>query len=192
MDTREDEKSRRAALGLGAAAVGLAVFGGTVGAMQQWRQAVRDTTLHVNGHDHRIQVNPSTPLLYVLRNDLGLQGPRFGCGLSQCGACTVQLDGRPVRSCVTKVSDVAGRAVTTLEGLGSTSNPHPLQKAFIEQQAAQCGYCISGMIMEAEAFLRSTPKPTTAAIKTALDGHLCRCGTHYRIVKAVKAAAGTL
>jgi nicotinate dehydrogenase subunit A len=166
MDSREDEKSRRAALGLGAAAVGLAVFGGTVGAMQQWRQAVRDTTLHVNGHDHRIQVNPSTPLLYVLRNDLGLQGPRFGCG--------------------------AGRSVTTLEGLGSTSNPHPLQKAFIEQQAAQCGYCISGMIMEAEAFLRSTPKPTTAAIKTALDGHLCRCGTHYRIVKAVKAAAGTL
>jgi nicotinate dehydrogenase subunit A len=192
MNSSEGDKGRRAALGIGAAAVGLAVFGGTVGAMEQWRQAVRDTTLRVNGQDHRVHVDPSTPLLYVLRNDLGLQGPRFGCGMAQCGACTVQLEGRPVRSCVTKMSAVGGRAVTTLEGLGSTDKPHPLQKAFVEHQAVQCGYCISGMIMEAEAFLRSTPKPTGTEIKTALAGHLCRCGTHYRIVKAVKAAAGTL
>jgi len=123
---------------------------------------------------------------------VGLKGLRFGCGLAQCGSCTVQLDGKAVRSCQTKVSAVAGRAVTTLEGLGNIAHPHPLQKAFIDQQAAQCGYCIPGMIMEADAFLRSKPKPTAAEIKTALSGHLCRCGTHYRIVRAVQAAAGTL
>ena len=192
MEASSGEKSRRAALGLGAAAAGVVAFGGAAVAVQQWRQHAGGTALKVNGHDHQVTADPATPLLYVLRNDLGLQGPRFGCGMSECGACTVQLDGRPVRSCVTKLSSVAGRAVTTLEGLGSSASPHPLQKAFIQQQAAQCGYCINGMIMEAEALLRSTPKPSDAQIKTALAGHLCRCGTHYRIVKAVKAAAGTL
>ncbi len=188
----EGEKTRRAALGLGVAAAGLAVFGGAVVAAEQWRQMAAGTALKVNGQDHQVTADPATPLLYVLRNDIGLQGPRFGCGLAECGACTVQLDGQPVRACVTRLSSVAGRAVTTLEGLGSSASPHPLQKAFIDQQAAQCGYCISGMIMEAEAFLRATPKPSDAQIKSALAGHLCRCGTHYRIVKAVKAAAGTL
>lgn len=190
MESSGGEKSRRAALGLGAAAAGLVAFGGAAAAVQQWRQHAGGTTLKVNGQEHQVAADPATPLLYVLRNDLGLQGPHFGCGMSECGACTVQLDGRPVRACMTKLSSVAGRAVTTLEGLGSSASPHPLQKAFIQQQAAQCGYCINGMIMEAEAFLRSTPKPTDAQIKTALAGHLCRCGTHYRIVKAVKAAAG--
>lgn len=192
METIEGEKSRRAALGLGAAAAGLVAFGGAAAAVTQWRQVAGGTSLKVNGQDHHVQADPSTPLLYVLRNDLGLQGPHFGCGLSECGACTVQVDGKPVRACVTRLSSVAGRAVTTLEGLGSSASPHPLQKAFIQQQAAQCGYCINGMIMEAEAFLRATPKPTDAQIKSALAGHLCRCGTHYRIVRAVKAAAGTL
>jgi nicotinate dehydrogenase subunit A len=145
----------------------------------------------VNGKAHSVQASPDTPLLYVLRNEVGLKGPRYGCGFSECGACTVQLDGKPVRSCVTKVSVASGRAVTTLEGLGSLAKPHPLQKAFIAQQAAQCGYCISGMIMEADALLRTKPKPSTVEIKTALNGHLCRCGTHYRIVRAVQVAAGT-
>ena len=187
-----EPKSRRAALGLGAAAIGVAAIGAATVVVTELRQGSSGTTLTVNGKDHSVQADPSTPLLYVLRNDVGLQGPRFGCGLSECGACTVQLDGTPVRSCVTKLSAVKGRAVTTLEGLGSSAKPHPLQTAFIQQQAVQCGYCINGMIMEAEALLRKTPKPTDAQIKSALAGHLCRCGTHYRIMKAVKAAAGTL
>jgi nicotinate dehydrogenase subunit A len=185
-------RSRRAAIGLGAAAAAVAVVGGGAALAQRAGLLGGGLTLKVNGRDHSVAADPSTPLLYVLRNELGLQGPRFGCGLSQCGACTVQLDGKPVRSCVTAVSSVSGRAVTTLEGLGTAAHPHPLQKAFIDQQAVQCGYCISGIIMESEAFLRSRPKPSDADIKNALAGHLCRCGTHYRIVRAVRQAAGVL
>lgn len=191
MEKVEGEKTRRAALGIGAAVAGLAVIG-TVGGVLEACSTGGGLSIKVNGKDHAVQADPSTPLLYVLRNEVGLQGPRFGCGLSECGACTVQLDGSPVRACQTKVSAVGSRAVTTLEGLGSSVKPSALQKAFIAQQAAQCGYCTSGMIMEAEALLRKTPRPTDAEIKTALAGHLCRCGAHYRIVKAVKAAAGTL
>ncbi|HEY4024867.1 MAG TPA: (2Fe-2S)-binding protein [Candidatus Dormibacteraeota bacterium] len=146
--------------------------------------------IRVNGGDHAVSATPDTPLLYVLRNEVGLNGPHFGCGFAECGACTVQVDGRAVRSCVTRVGDVGGREVTTLEGLGTPGHPHPLQQAFIDQQAAQCGYCISGMIMESAAMLRSNPKPSDADIRTALSGHLCRCGTHYRILRAVRAAAG--
>ena len=148
--------------------------------------------INVNGSSHTVVATPETPLLYVLRNELNLKGPRFGCGLAECGACTVQLEGKAIRSCITPVSSAAGKSVKTLEGLGTLAKPSKLQQAFIDQQAAQCGYCISGMIMEADAFLRSRPKPTIADIKNALNGHLCRCGTHYRIVRAVQAAAGTL
>jgi nicotinate dehydrogenase subunit A len=142
----------------------------------------------VNGKRHHVLAAPDTPLLYVLRNELGLQGPRFGCGLAQCGACTVQLGDRAVRSCVTPVS-AASAPVTTLEGLGSPAKPHPLQQAFIDEQAVQCGYCINGMIMTAAAFLKKTPRPTDAQIRLALEGNLCRCGTHLRILRAVKRAA---
>jgi nicotinate dehydrogenase subunit A len=185
---------RRAAIGAGAVAAAVVVFGGTVALVEGAGSlfAGRSSTIKVNGQDHTVQADPDTPLLYVLRNEAGLQGPRFGCGLTECGACTVQVDRTPVRSCATKVSTVMGRSITTVEGLGSSAKPHPLQKAFIDQQAVQCGYCISGMIMEAEALLRSHSRPTDAAIKSALAGHLCRCGTQYRIVRAVKAAAGTL
>jgi nicotinate dehydrogenase subunit A len=144
--------------------------------------------LLVNGAPRDVEVAPATPLLYVLRNDLGLNGPRFGCGLAQCGACTVHLDGRPVRSCVTPVSRAVGSAVVTLEGLGG-GEPHPLQRAFLQEQAGQCAYCINGMIMVAAALLATTPSPTEDQIKTALDGNLCRCGSHLRIVRAVQAAA---
>jgi len=145
--------------------------------------------LTVNGQDHDLSVDPSTPLLYVLRNDLQLNGPRFGCGLSQCGACTVHVGGRPVRSCSTPVSRVAGAPIVTLEGLGTADNPHPLQQAFLQVQAGQCGYCLNGMIMDAAALLASTPAPTDDQIKSALNRNLCRCGSHLRIVRAVKAAA---
>ncbi|HLH26894.1 MAG TPA: (2Fe-2S)-binding protein [Chloroflexota bacterium] len=145
--------------------------------------------LTVNGQRYELPVDPDTPLLYVLRNDLGLTGPRFGCGLSQCGACTVHLDGRPVRSCVTPASRAVGAAVVTLEGLGTADAPHPLQQAFLQEQAGQCAYCINGMIMVAAALLAATPAPTEDQIKSALDGNLCRCGSHLRIVRAVKAAA---
>lgn len=146
-------------------------------------------TITVNGKRHAVQAAPDTPLLYVLRNELQLNGPKYGCGLAQCGACTVHIDGRAVRSCVTPVSAVRG-SVTTIEGLGTPRNPHPLQKAFIEAQAAQCGYCINGMIMTAAAFLKENPKPSEAEVRKALDGNLCRCGTHMRILAAVKKAAG--
>ena len=146
-------------------------------------------TLQVNGASRSVNVEPDTPLLYILRNDLELNGPRFGCGLSQCGACTVLVDGRPTRSCETPVTAIGGKAVTTLEGLGGRERPHALQKAFIEEQAAQCGYCISGMIMTAKALLDRTPKPTEAQVKKALAANLCRCGTHNRIVRAVLRAA---
>ncbi len=146
-------------------------------------------TLQVNGVSRAVDVEPDTPLLYVLRGDLALHGPRFGCGLAQCGACTVIMDGRAIRSCVTPVSSAAGRKVTTLEGLGSMDKPHPIQRAFIEEQAAQCGYCINGMIMTSKALLDRKPKPSDREIRQALAGNLCRCGTHQRILRAVKRAA---
>ncbi len=149
-------------------------------------------TLQVNGVSRVVDVEPDTPLLYVLRDDLALHGPRFGCGLSQCGACTVIMDGHAIRSCVTPVSKVGGRKVTTLEGLGSIDKPHPIQRAFIEEQAAQCGYCINGMIMTSKALLDRTPKPSDRQIRQALAGNLCRCGTHQRIIRAVKRAAAMM
>jgi nicotinate dehydrogenase subunit A len=149
----------------------------------------QDFQLTVNGAARRANVEPDTPLLYILRNDLELNGPRFGCGLSQCGACTVLVDGRPTRSCVTAVSTIGSKQVTTLEGLGTRDRLHPLQKAFIEEQAAQCGYCTNGMIMTAKALLDKTPKPTEAQIRKALAANLCRCGTHNRVVRAVLRAS---
>jgi nicotinate dehydrogenase subunit A len=147
-------------------------------------------SLKINGKSRVVDADPATPLLYVLRNDVKLNGPKFGCGLAQCGACTVIMDGKAVRSCVTPVSTVGGKPVTTLEGLGSVKKPHPLQKAFMEEQALQCGYCINGFIMSAKALLDANPKPTDAQIKEALAGNLCRCGTHTRILRAVKRASG--
>ncbi|MDP4006459.1 (2Fe-2S)-binding protein [Methylobacterium sp. NEAU K] len=151
-------------------------------------------SLDVNGRAAPVNVDdPDTPLLYVLRDELGLHGPRFGCGLGQCGACTVHVDGQAVRSCITPVSGLkAGAKIVTLEGLGSPDKPHPVQAAFIAEQAAQCGYCINGMIMQSAALLNETPKPDAAAIRQALAQNLCRCGTHLRIVRAVQRAAGTL
>jgi len=146
-------------------------------------------TITVNGKPHTVQASPDTPLLYVLRNEVQLNGPKYGCGLAQCGACTVHVAGKPVRACVTPVSAVRG-PVTTVEGLGTPEKPHPLQKAFIEEQAAQCGYCASGMIMTAAAFLQGRKTVSDAEIRKALDGNLCRCGTHMRIIAAVKKAAG--
>src|SRR3954465_7894236 len=148
-------------------------------------------SLNVNGKSVSITIDdPEQPPLYALRDNLGLNGPMFGCGLSQCGACTVHVDGNAVRSCVTPLSQIgAGQKVVTLEGLGTPEKPHPVQRAFIEEQAAQCGYCINGMIMESAAFLSSNKKPTAAQIKEALAHNLCRCGTHARIVKAVMRAS---
>jgi nicotinate dehydrogenase subunit A len=146
-------------------------------------------TLNVNGKDRIVTPAPDTPLLYVLRDNLGLHGPKFGCGLGECGACTVIINGTATRSCVTPANAVKGAKIVTLEGLGSIEKPHPVQKAFIEEQAAQCGYCINGMIMTAAAFLEATPQPTRAAIIAALNDNLCRCGTHMRIVRAVERAA---
>ena len=131
------------------------------------------------------------PVLYALRNDLGLRGPRFGCGLGQCGACTVHIDGEAARSCIVPVSSVEGREILTLEGLGTPENLHPLQRAFIEEQAVQCGYCINGMIMQSAALLTKNPRPTDVQIREALAENLCRCGTHARILRAVKRAANT-
>jgi nicotinate dehydrogenase subunit A len=149
-------------------------------------------TLKINGRNRISPAAPETPLLYVLRNDFELNAAKFGCGLAQCGACTVMLDGNPVRSCVTPASAVGKRNVTTLEGLGSASKLHALQRAFIDEQAAQCGYCSSGMIMSAKALLDSNPSPTEEQIRTALAGNLCRCGTHTRIIRAVQRAAKEL
>jgi nicotinate dehydrogenase subunit A len=146
-------------------------------------------TLTVNGRRRTIAAARETPLLYILRNDLELNAAKFGCGMAQCGACTVLVDGKPVRSCVTPALAVTDTKITTLEGLGSARNPHPLQKAFIEEQAAQCGYCIAGMLMSAKALLDETPHPTEAQIRQALAGNLCRCGTHNRIVRAIQRAA---
>jgi nicotinate dehydrogenase subunit A len=146
--------------------------------------------ISVNGRKHAVQATGDTPLLYVLRNELRLHGPRFGCGLAQCGACTVQVDGKPIRSCITPVSTVTEKRITTLEGLGSSEKPGKVQAAFIEHQAAQCGYCTNGMIMAADAFLKRNPSPTEDEIKRAMNPYLCRCGTHFRIVAAIKSAAG--
>ena len=145
-------------------------------------------TLKVNGRTHVVDVEPSTPLLYVLRNDLGLQGPRFGCGLGQCGACTVHVGDRAVRSCRVAVSDVA-EPVTTLEGLASGGQLHPVQQAFIDEQAAQCGYCTNGMIMQSVVLLNSNPSPSEADIRQGLANNLCRCGSHLAVVRAVQSAA---
>ena len=145
--------------------------------------------LIVNGQEHVVDVSPDTMLLYVLRNDLGLNGPKFGCGLAQCGACTVIMDGKAIRSCVTPVGQAAGRKIVTLEGLGSAEKPHPLQRAFIEEQAAQCGYCMNGMIMTGKALLDRSPNPTEQEILKALETVLCRCGTHTGIVRAIQRAA---
>ena len=147
-------------------------------------------SLRVNGKARVVDTEPDVPLLYVLRNDLELNGPKFGCGMAQCGACTVLMDGNAIRSCVTPVSAVQNKPVTTLEGLGTTKKLHKIQQAFIDEQAAQCGYCINGMIMTTKALLDKTPKPTDVQIKRALDGNLCRCGTHIRILRAVKRASG--
>ena len=142
-------------------------------------------TVKVNGASRTVPAEPDTPLLYVLRNDFALNGAKFGCGLAQCGACTVLVDGKPVRSCITSVGSLGNAEVTTLEGLGTSEKPHPLQKAFIDEQAAQCGYCVSGMIMSAKELLDRNPRATEAQVKEALAGNLCRCGTHNRIVGAV-------
>jgi nicotinate dehydrogenase subunit A len=147
-------------------------------------------TLNVNGRPAAITADdPQMPLLYALRDNLGLHGPRFGCGLGQCGACTVLVDGKAVRSCVMPVAALAGKKIVTLEGLGGPLQLHPLQRAFIDEQAVQCGYCINGMIMQAASLLQSNNKPTEQDIKAALAENLCRCGTHLRIVRAIKRAS---
>jgi len=146
-------------------------------------------SLKVNGAVHSVTAEPDTFLLYVLRNDLGLNGPKFGCGLGQCGACTVLLDGDPTRSCITPLKDVGQEEVITIEGLGSLDKPHALQQAFMDEQAAQCGYCISGMIMTAKELLDRIPHPTEADVRNELARNLCRCGTHNRIIRAVLRAA---
>ena len=146
--------------------------------------------LQVNGRTATVESwDPAQPLLYVLRNALGLHGPKFGCGLGQCGACTVLIDSTPTRSCLMSVEQAAGHTITTLEGLGTPEQPDPVQAAFIAEQAAQCGYCTNGMIMAAKALLTQTPRPTSEQVKQGLDGYLCRCGTHTRILHAVLRAA---
>ena len=149
-------------------------------------------TLNVDGQDHTVETDPDMPLLYALRDDLGLNNPRFGCGLAQCGACTVHLDGAPVRSCVLPCAEAAGKRVTTLAALGTPERPHPIQRAYIEEQVPQCGYCINGWMMTAAAFLRDHPHPTDGEIRQALTGLKCRCGTHMAILRAVKRAAAIM
>ena len=182
---RQSGRARTAAtaIGVAGAAVGAAALAAAC-------EPYPSTVVTINGKDMSFTVDPDTPLLYVLRNDVRLKGPRFGCGLSQCGACTVLMDDAPVRSCVTSVSQATGHAITTLEGLGTPERPHPVQKAFIDEQAAQCAYCINGMIMEVAGLLRTNPAPTESDIVQALNGHLCRCGTHLRIMRAARSAAG--
>jgi nicotinate dehydrogenase subunit A len=149
-------------------------------------------TLDVNGRSTDIDADPATPLLYVLRNDLALNGAKFGCGLGQCGSCTVLVDGEPVFSCVTPILILAGRKITTLEGLGTLDSPGVVQQAFIDEQAAQCGYCIPGMIVRAHALLQKNPSPSEADIRAGLNAGLCRCGTHMRILRAVRRAAASM
>ena len=143
-------------------------------------------TLKVNGQSHTVDVDPTTPLLYVLSDDLGLKGPKFGCGLGQCGSCTAIVNGRAVRSCRTPVSTVAGATIVTLEGLGTPESPHPIQKAFIDAQAAQCGFCLNGVILTAKAFLDQNPKATDAEVQQALSGVLCRCFVNTRMLRAIQ------
>lgn len=145
--------------------------------------------LKVNGKRHAVDVDPATPLLYVLRNDLGLTGPKFGCGLGQCGACTVVMEGSAILSCVMPVSGVEDRDILTLEGLGTLDKPHPIQRAFIDEQAAQCGYCVNGMIMKTKVLLDRSPDPADGEVRAALALNLCRCGTHNSIIRAVRRAA---
>lgn len=146
-------------------------------------------TLIVNGKQHEVAADPETPLLYVLRNDLRLKGARYGCGIGQCGACTVIIDGKAVQSCDVPVSAATGKQITTVEGITRNGKLHPLQEAFIAEQAAQCGYCATGIIMSAKALLDANPKATEREIRTALKGNLCRCGTHQRILRAIQRAA---
>ena len=146
-------------------------------------------TLKVNGREHQVDADPDTPLLYVLREDIKLNAAKFGCGLGQCGACTVIVDGKAVLSCVTPMILLEGKQVTTLEGLGTASKPAPIQRAFTEEQAAQCGYCIAGIMMRAQALLQRNSRPTNEQISSELEPHLCRCGTHMRILRAVHRAA---
>ena len=143
-------------------------------------------TLKVNGRSHALDVDPSTPLLYVLSDDLELRGPKFGCGLGQCGSCTVIVKGQAVRSCITTVGSVAGADITTIEGLGTIAKPHPIQKAFIDEQAMQCGYCINGVIMTAKAFLDRNPRAGDQQIQQAMSGVLCRCASNLRMIRAIK------
>ena len=142
--------------------------------------------VRVNGQNHRIDVDPNTPLLYVLSDDLALRGPKFGCGLGQCGSCTVILKGEAVRSCVTPISAVGTSEITTLESLGTVEKPHPLQQAFIDEQAVQCGFCVNGVIMTAKAFLDKNPRASDSQIQQAMSGVLCRCGTHVRMMRAIQ------
>ena len=146
----------------------------------------------VDGKSATVEADPAMPLLYALHAELGLNNPKFGCGKAQCGACTVHLDGAPVRSCVMPVSAAAGKQVTTLSGLGTPEKPHPLQAAYVAEQVPQCGYCLSGWVMTAAAFLKNNPKPSDAEIRQAMAGIKCRCGTHMAIMRAIKRAAGTL
>ena len=148
--------------------------------------------LQVNGRARDVDVDGATPLLYVLRDHLRLNGAKFGCGLGQCGACTVLLDREPVFSCITPVSVVAGRAVRTVEGLGTSDNPGPMQRAFIEEQAAQCGYCIAGMMMRAQALLEQNPSPSSMQVRQYMSANLCRCGTHMRILRAIDRAGALM
>jgi aerobic-type carbon monoxide dehydrogenase small subunit (CoxS/CutS family) len=143
----------------------------------------------VDGKDHAVEVDPAKPLLYTLRDELALNNPRFGCGLAQCGACTVQVNGRPTRSCVTPTSAVKGAEITTIAGLGTHEHPHPLQAAYVEEQVPQCGYCTNGFLMTAAALLKANPTPTDQEIRKALTGLKCRCGTHLSIIRAIKRAA---
>lgn len=154
-------------------------------ARQQYLQDMSAINLKVNGKIHAVDIDPTTPLLYVLSDDLALNGPKFGCGLGQCGACTVIVKGQAIRSCITPVKSVEGAEITTLEGIGTIEKPHPLQTAFIEEQAAQCGFCVNGVIMTAKAFLDKNPKATDQEIQQAMSGVLCRCFTHVRILRAV-------
>lgn len=147
------------------------------------------TRLRVNGKVHRVASTPETPLLYVLRDELKLSGPKYGCGLAQCGACAVLSDGREIRACVTPVSAVVGHEITTVEGLGTAEKPHPLQEAFIHEQAVQCGYCTSGMIVAGASLLADNPRPTAEDVKAGMNGHLCRCAAYTRITRAVLRAA---
>jgi len=146
-------------------------------------------TLKVNGHPQVVDAEPNMPLLYALRDNLGLNGPKFGCGLAQCGSCTVIMNGATVRSCSVPVSAARNQSITTLEGLGSVAHPHALQKAFVEEQAAQCGFCMNGIIMTAKVLIDTNPEPTVADIKRALDDVLCRCGSHLRVIRAIQRAA---